>query len=65
MVPAIQASAISIDELTLKFQLCEVEDAQFFKEWQENLPEISDLERQMLDQIRAGYLNLLKHPPLL
>ena len=65
LVETIQASAIQIDELELRFGLQEVEDRQFFREWQENLPETSDLEKQLLDKVRAGYFNLLKHPPLL
>jgi hypothetical protein len=65
MIETIQASVIQIDELELRFGLQEVEDSQFFREWQDNLPEISDIEKQMLDKVRAGYFNLLKHPPLL
>ncbi len=65
MVETIQASLIPIDELELQFGLVEVEDDQFFQEWQDNLPEITDIEKQMLDKVKAGYFNLLKHPPLL
>ncbi|NEQ28681.1 MAG: hypothetical protein F6K28_58900 [Microcoleus sp. SIO2G3] len=65
MIQTLPASAIQIDELELQFGLVEVEDAEFFQEWQDNLPEISDVEKQMLDKVRAGYFNLLKHPPLL
>lgn len=45
--------------------LKEAETDQFFQEWQDNLPELTDLEKQILDQVKAGYLNLLKTPPLL
>jgi len=65
MVNTIPASAIQIDELESRFGLQEVEDDQFFREWQDHLPKISDLEKQMLDKVRAGYFNLLRHPPLL
>ena len=65
MVQTIQASVIPIDELELRFGLEEVEDDQFFREWQDNLPELTDIEKQMLDKVKAGYFNLLKHPPLL
>ncbi len=37
---------------------------QFFREWQENLPELTDFQKQQLDQIKAGFFNLLEHPPL-
>lgn len=65
MVQTIQASVITIDELELRFGLNEVESDPFFREWQDDLPEITDLEKQMLDRVKAGYLNLLKNPPLL
>jgi hypothetical protein len=65
MVLTIQASLIPIDELEQQFGLIEVEDTQFFPEWQNNLPELSDIEKQMLDKLKRGYFNFLKHPPLL
>lgn len=65
MVNQISASVIPIDELEAKFNLVEVDEEHFFPEWQTNLPEIADTEKQMLDKVKAGYFNLLKHPPLL
>ncbi|MFP4101525.1 restriction endonuclease subunit R [Coleofasciculus sp.] len=65
MVLTVQALVIPIDELEQRFGLVEVEDTQFFQEWQNNLPELSDIEKQMLDKLKRGYFNLLKHPPLL
>jgi len=65
MVLTVKASVIPIDELEQQFGLVEVEDTQFFPEWQNNLPELSDIEKQMLDKLKRGYFNLLKHPPLL
>jgi len=40
-------------------------DPQFFPEWQGNLPEITELQQQQLDQVKAGYFNLLNYPPML
>ncbi len=54
MIQTIPASAIQIDELELRFGLVEVEDTEFFQEWQDNLPEISDVEKQMLDKVIKG-----------
>lgn len=65
MTQTIQASMILINELESKTGLQEVRDNQFFWEWQDNLPEIDNWERQALDRLKAGYLNLLKKPPLL
>ncbi|MBC6473930.1 MAG: hypothetical protein GDA48_14915 [Hormoscilla sp. GM102CHS1] len=65
MVNKISASVIPIDELEARFNLVEVEEEHFFPEWQTNLPEIPDRSKQMLDKVKAGYFNLLRHPPLL
>lgn len=65
MVQTIPASVIPIDELELRFGLTEAASDQFFWEWQDDLPELTALEKQMLDRVKAGYLNLLKTPPLL
>lgn len=65
MTQTIQASMVLIDELESKAGLQEVRDNQFFQEWQSSLPEIDDWERQALDRLKTGYLNLLKTPPLL
>ncbi|NJO39862.1 MAG: restriction endonuclease subunit R [Cyanobacteria bacterium CRU_2_1] len=65
MTQTIQASAIQIDDLESKTGIQEVHDQQFFGEWQRDLPEIDDWEKQALDRLKTGYLNLLKKPPLL
>jgi Type I restriction enzyme R protein N terminus (HSDR_N) len=65
MTQVIQASAILINELEYRTGLHEVKDRQFFWEWQQDLPELDNWEKQSLDRLKAGYLNLLKEPPLL
>ncbi|MDY6805688.1 MAG: restriction endonuclease subunit R [Cyanobacteriota bacterium] len=65
MVATLKASEISFPELETIFYLDEVDDDQFFREWQDDLPEITDAEKQILDKIKAGYFNLLRHPPML
>ncbi|MGA9382346.1 MAG: hypothetical protein WBV73_26600, partial [Phormidium sp.] len=65
MTQTIQASIIKIDELELRFNLKEIIDNQFFPEWQENLQKISEWEKESLDRLKSGYLNLLKKPPFL
>ena len=65
MVQKLQAQNISLRDLIDRFGLQFVEDLQFFPEWQENLPEITDSEKQQLDKVKAGYINLLNYPPLL
>lgn len=42
-----------------------VEDENFFREWQDNLPEITGAEKQRLDRVEPSYSNLLRYPRLL
>ncbi len=42
MVQTIQAQEISLAELERLFQLQRVDNPQFFYEWQEELPELTD-----------------------
>src|ERR671933_1907350 len=65
MVQTIQAKDIDLRYLITNFGIQFVEDEKFFREWQDDLPEITDLEKQLLDKVKAGYLNLLTYPPLL
>jgi hypothetical protein len=65
MVQTIQARNVTMYDLETQFKIEWVEDDQFFREWQDNLPEISEAEKQRLDRVKASYRNLLKHPPLL
>ncbi|HAT12684.1 MAG TPA: restriction endonuclease subunit R [Microcoleaceae bacterium UBA9251] len=65
MVQTIQARNIALNDLESQFKIELVEDDQFFREWQDNLPEINDAEKQRLDRVKASYRNLLSRPPLL
>ncbi|MEQ9485990.1 restriction endonuclease subunit R [Coleofasciculus sp. F4-SAH-05] len=65
MVQIIQAQDIDLRYLIENHGLQLVEYNLFFSEWQEDLPELSDSEKQQLDKVKAGYLNLLNYPPLL
>ena len=65
MTQIIQAKNIDLRYLIDNFGIELVLDRQFFWEWEEELPEITDLEKQLLDKVKAGYLNLLNYPPLL
>lgn len=61
----IQAKQIDLRYLIDNFGLQRVQNGQFVREWQDNLPKITDLHKQLLDQVREGYFNLLDYPPLL
>ncbi len=65
MVQTIQAKDVTLLELETLFGLQLIRDKQFFREWQDNLSEITELERQQLDKVQAGYFNLLRYPPML
>lgn len=60
-----QASYIDLRYLINNYGIQLVLDDQFFREWQDNLPEITDLDKQLLDKVKAGYFNLFNYPPLL
>ncbi|BAY73977.1 hypothetical protein NIES25_03850 [Nostoc linckia NIES-25] len=64
MVQFIQAQNVGLAYLQEKFSLQLAEDDAFFTEWFENLPEITDLEKQDLDRIKFNFLRLAKRPPL-
>jgi hypothetical protein len=65
MTQTIQAKDVTLKDLTVQFGLQLTEDEQFFREWQDNLPEVTDDQKQFLDKVGAGYLNLVIDPPLL
>jgi hypothetical protein len=65
MVQTLPATGITLQELRDKFGLQLIEDEQLFREWQDNLPEITEGEKQRLDRVKASYSNLIEDPPLL
>ncbi|MEQ8468725.1 type I restriction endonuclease [Coleofasciculus sp. E1-EBD-02] len=65
MTQTLAAREITLHELETKFCIQLVEDDQFFREWQDNLPEITDAEKERLDRVKLSYQNLTKYPPLL
>ncbi|MDJ0553686.1 MAG: restriction endonuclease subunit R [Microcoleaceae cyanobacterium MO_207.B10] len=64
MVENIQAQNIELYQLQEKFGLQRTNDDQFFPEWQENLPELSDEEKQALDEVKKDYFHLSTYPIL-
>ncbi|GAB1537535.1 hypothetical protein NUACC21_01800 [Scytonema sp. NUACC21] len=64
MVQTIQGKDITLLELETLWGLQLIRERQFFREWQDNLPEITELEKQQLDKVQAGYFNLLRYPPM-
>ena len=65
MVQTLQARNVNIRDLIDQFGLQMVRDRHFFTEWQEDLPELTDQEKQLLDKVRDGFFNLMQYPPYL
>ncbi|MCF2150274.1 restriction endonuclease subunit R [Desmonostoc muscorum LEGE 12446] len=65
MVQTLAAENVTLEQLILLYGLELVDSEEFFREWQDDLPELTSLEKQLLDQIKAGYINLRNYPPLL
>ena len=62
MTQSIQAKTLTLREVKTKFNLQLAEDEQFFPEWIDDLPEISDEEKRYLDKVKAGYTNSAEYP---
>ena len=65
MVKTIQSQEINLRYLVDNFGLQLVRYEQFFREWQDDFPEISDWEKELLNQVQEGYFNLLQNSPFL
>ncbi|MDY6786442.1 MAG: restriction endonuclease subunit R [Cyanobacteriota bacterium] len=65
MTQTLQAKEVTLYQLETYFRLQRIEDEQFFREWQDELPELTEAERQRLDRVRTSYFNLLRFPPFL
>ncbi len=64
-IQTIQARDINLRYLIDNFGIQLFRNLDFFPEWQNDLPELSEYDKQLLDKIRDGYFNLLNYPPLL
>ncbi|BAY84233.1 hypothetical protein NIES267_37290 [Calothrix parasitica NIES-267] len=60
MVQTIQAKDISIYELEEKFDLQLSTDTDFFTEWKEDVPSLTDVEKQSLKRVQSNYFNLTR-----
>jgi hypothetical protein len=62
MVKTTQASDLSLYEVEEKFNLVQVKTLSFFPEWQLDLPELNEYEKECLDRSRDDFLSLMKYP---
>ncbi len=59
------ARTIALSELEERFRLQFTDDPAAFWEWQSELPDLTEIERDRCDRIKASYTYLLRYPPLL
>jgi hypothetical protein len=62
MTQSIQAKALTLRDVKTKFNFQLAQDEQFFREWIDDLPEITDEEKRYLDKIKVGYINSAEYP---
>lgn len=65
MTQKIHAKNVTLRDLKTKFAIQLVRDREFFPEWETDLPEPTELDRQFLDEVQEGYFNLITYPPVL
>ncbi|MBU7582281.1 MAG: restriction endonuclease subunit R [Nostoc sp. TH1S01] len=64
MVQVIQGKDISLAQIIDEFGLQLADDAEFFSDCKQDLPPLSELEQQLLNEVKAEYLHLSKYPIL-
>ncbi|HLO52207.1 MAG TPA: type I restriction endonuclease [Kamptonema sp.] len=64
MVQTIQAINVILHDLKDKFGLERTDNHEFFREWQDDLPELTDAEKQALDEVKGDYQHLSEYPML-
>ncbi|PZV11026.1 MAG: restriction endonuclease subunit R [Leptolyngbya sp.] len=61
MVQTLQAKEITFAQLGELFRLERTDEVGFFREWQDDLPELSLIEQQTLDGVKQDYLHLSRY----
>lgn len=62
MTQSIQAKTLTLRDVKTKFNCQLAEEEQFFREWIDDLPEITDEEKRYLEKVKAGYANSADYP---
>ena len=65
MVTVIQTQTVNIIDLKEKFGLQLDDSDEFFTEWFDNLPEITEEEKQALDRVKTNFFSLVDRRPIL
>ena len=64
MPKTISPETITLYNLEQRFGIEQIEDAQFFPAWRENLPVLAEEEQQRLERVKAIYANLARRSVL-
>jgi predicted type IV restriction endonuclease len=65
MIQTIPANQITLRILKEQIGLKLSQNPQFFPEWSEPYPPLSDIEQQTLERVKANFLALMEDPPML
>lgn len=65
MVQTIPAAEVTLRELKQAFGLQQTQDPTFFFEWSETHASLGETEQQLLDRVKADFVELMEDPPML
>ncbi|NJK38823.1 MAG: restriction endonuclease subunit R [Oscillatoriales cyanobacterium RM2_1_1] len=65
MVQTIPANEVTLRHLQQSFGLQQTQNSNFFSEWSEPHLELSSVEQEALDRVKANFVALMADPPLL
>ncbi len=63
MTPTIASNKVDFQQLIRQFSLKVTRELSFFPECREQLPEITEGDRAVLDRVQAGFWNSVEYPP--
>jgi hypothetical protein len=62
MVQTVPAKDLTLHDVKVKFRLKLADDERFFPEWRDDLSKLTELERGLLDRLKADYLYIAQYP---
>ncbi|NJN89346.1 MAG: restriction endonuclease subunit R [Leptolyngbyaceae cyanobacterium RM2_2_4] len=65
MVQTVPAAEVTLRELKQTFGLQQAQVSTFFPEWFETHAALSEAEQQLLDRVKANFMELMEDPPML
>lgn len=65
MIQSIAAKDITLGELKQNLGLQMAQDSSFFSEWLNDFAELNESDQNLLDRVKANFLELMEDPPML